>query len=366
MTVQQLKGAIVATGTRLSIGVPDSAECRATNPAPIIDAHAALLSLDEAGLPTAASARVRKAILDVTGDGKFDATDLDRYLAEFVVNYRSATDHGPLANPSVRDWGRYDLNGDGFSGGSGRQAFDLDRVGSTRYGAARFNNVTLTVEGTPVGYDELQLTDLEILCYYAYSALWQGTAQERTQRIHPTFCGAPGPFDLRNVTRGLYVAGFERIEVVAAGPGGGSGPIPGFTAAGNRLPIVVMVQGNTFTTAIDVTFPGTRITGTWRGTIDPVTRSLVHLEIQEQFYDPSASPQTLLATLDLTIQNVPLVSSGPDQMTWVVRGTGMCGLVTAFSFRVPAGVQNFFPGPFASTTYHCNASSEFSLTLRSN
>jgi len=138
-----------------------------------IDAYAAALSLDAAVLPTAASAPIRLAILNVNVDGdsrdRFDEADLDTFLDKLFTGNET------------RDFGRFDLNGDGFTGGSTREYFDLDRVGSTQFGATRYSTVTQSIEGETVSFDENQLTDLDILCYYAYSDLYKGDLETRTQ-----------------------------------------------------------------------------------------------------------------------------------------------------------------------------------------
>ena len=86
--------------------------------APAIDAYAAVLSADE-GL---AAPRVRRTLLDVdntagaaTPDGTFDEHDVQRYLIE--IDARAGTSF---------DYSRYDLNGDGRTGGATTSRFDLD------------------------------------------------------------------------------------------------------------------------------------------------------------------------------------------------------------------------------------------------
>ena len=69
------------------------------------------------------------------------------------------------------DFSQYDLNGDGFTGGSTTERFDLDRTGSTQYGTSVYSTVLQNIGGD-VSFNENQLTDLQILCYYAYSPLY--------------------------------------------------------------------------------------------------------------------------------------------------------------------------------------------------
>jgi hypothetical protein len=141
-----------------------------------LDAYATVLSLDAGGvLPTPQSAPIRKALLDVNGDGKFDEADLGIFLAHL-----QDSNGNPLA-PSAPDYSRYDLNGDGFTGGSTTERFDLDRVGSIQYGATSYATVTQQIEQKTVSFDETALNDLQILCYYAYSGMYTGDVAARAQ-----------------------------------------------------------------------------------------------------------------------------------------------------------------------------------------
>jgi hypothetical protein len=133
----------------------------------VIDAYSTVLSLDEAKLPTVNNSPVRFAILDVNGDGVFDHQDLLIHLQNGVTNAAPVKGSSP-------DYGRSDLNGDGFTGGSSNtERFDLDRDGSTQFGRAVFDlAIPQIIEGAPMPFNELSLTDKDILCYYAYSELY--------------------------------------------------------------------------------------------------------------------------------------------------------------------------------------------------
>jgi len=152
----------------------------------ILDAYAAVLSLDEGLAPTPASAPVRLAILDVAANGRFDEAD----LAEFVALYFDP-DTGDPREPADRTYHRGDLNGDGFSGGSARRApFDLAREGSTQFGVTKYSTVMQQIEGQDIAFDERAVTDVQILCYYAYSALYAGSESERA-RLLASRCAPP-------------------------------------------------------------------------------------------------------------------------------------------------------------------------------
>ena len=72
------------------------------------------------------------------------------------------------------DYSRYDLNGDGRTGG----AHDV-AVRSRRQRAAGVDERDAGIEGVSVTFDETRLTDLQILCYYAYSSLYAGDHDAR-------------------------------------------------------------------------------------------------------------------------------------------------------------------------------------------
>ena len=145
----------------------------------VIDAYATVLSLDAAISPSASTAPIRLAILDVDDDGEFDEDDLTAFRAAYVD-----PGSGGQVEPTTPDYGRFDLNGDGFTGGSSRrERFDLDRVGSTRFGPSDHAVVTLPIENQEARFDETALTDLEILCYYAYSAMYDKSPDTRKQLL---------------------------------------------------------------------------------------------------------------------------------------------------------------------------------------
>ena len=66
------------------------------------------------------------------------------------------------------DYSRWDLNGDGRAKFGGRAKFNLDLGEPT----ALSTQITQQIEGVSVKFNEQLLTDLEILCYYAYSELY--------------------------------------------------------------------------------------------------------------------------------------------------------------------------------------------------
>ncbi|MEN0064116.1 MAG: S8 family serine peptidase [Myxococcota bacterium] len=145
--------------TAAPIGVPLLDPFCATQPsANVLDGHAAVLAAD-VGL---AAMPMRTAFLDLDEDGTFDADDLEAFMDAFAD---PTTGLLPTFGPS-------DLNGDGVEGEAKAQ-FDLDA--STE--PATFETLEAELR-QPSGdtvlatFDELSLTDLDILCYYAYSDLF--------------------------------------------------------------------------------------------------------------------------------------------------------------------------------------------------
>lgn len=178
LTAPQLRNLMVATAAP---PLPSSANCGTEAPsAPRLDAYRAVLSLDQGATVTPASAPVRLAILDRTGDGAFTEADLVAHAGA-----RRLSGEGP------RDWSRSDLNGDGFTGGLGTAPFDLDPNGSPRAGAPQLGTAT-TIDGSDLSFDENGVTDVQILCFYARSALYTGNTEQRDQLLGTALgCGAP-------------------------------------------------------------------------------------------------------------------------------------------------------------------------------
>ncbi|MFN2325175.1 MAG: S8 family serine peptidase [Gemmatimonadales bacterium] len=143
----------------------------------VLDAYWAVLRLD-AGL---GNAPVRRELLDVAAgpgtpgrDGRFDEHDLNVFTQAFAAYHGQRLSAG---TPDATDHSRFDLNGDGLTGDTTRrEAFDLNADG--QIGALQH-----TVEGATQTFNELFLSDLRILCYYAYSALYQGGAQARRDAL---------------------------------------------------------------------------------------------------------------------------------------------------------------------------------------
>ncbi len=115
---------------------------------------------------------MRKVLFDIADgsgesgtNGKFDEWDIIAFLEEFEFY-----ENQRLNNGAVPDYLGYDLNGDGYTGGSQFVTrFDLDVVNPAVYG-----NVNLEIDSTMRTFNENLVSDLDILCYYANTALYEG------------------------------------------------------------------------------------------------------------------------------------------------------------------------------------------------
>ena len=151
----------------------------------MVDAYWAVLMIDA----LRPGMKVREALLDVTGqnsdtpNGVFDEKDLEKFFEAFEA-YESIREQSEFWDS---DYSRYDLNGDDYTGtleeepvfrASARDIvkgpMDLDADGEISF-------ATQNIEGTDVTFDEAQLNDLDVLCYYAYSELYTGDRDERAE-----------------------------------------------------------------------------------------------------------------------------------------------------------------------------------------
>lgn len=167
-----------------------SAHVANSSTVPVLDAYAAVLRLDDVpGCCSGASTRpTRSGLLDVNGDGVFDALDVQKFVDAYGLN-----DPNTPTIPIARDYSRFDLNGDGYTGGILIEPFDLDVNGLDANKQPLINSADATIEGYHLSFNEAALSDLQILCYYAYSPLYFLDAagqneQLRTDLLGPDFC----------------------------------------------------------------------------------------------------------------------------------------------------------------------------------
>ena len=183
LTPEQVTALLVATARQ----PVDAAANHCPRPgasAPRLDAYAAVLGADKPVAVTPATAPVRLAILDRNDDGAFDAADVTAHAAAIRA-----------PNRGLRDWGRSDLNGDGFTGvgTSAPVPFDLDPVRGAGTPPAAPATVHENIAGGPVAFNEAAVSDLDVLCYYTHSGLFSGTPAQRDALLTSdlTGCGQP-------------------------------------------------------------------------------------------------------------------------------------------------------------------------------
>jgi Tol biopolymer transport system component len=164
LTPQELLALLVHTSNNKPSGCSVPAK-------PVIDAYSAVLAVDDDSL-LPDSAPVRLAVLDIVGtdtwgdldgDGSFNERDIERFIYEFEE-----------AEGDI-DYSRFDLNGDGRTGGTKTAKFDLDIDSPPKYD----EKVTQDLGGITATFNENKLTDMQILCYYAYSDLFTGEEDKR-------------------------------------------------------------------------------------------------------------------------------------------------------------------------------------------
>jgi hypothetical protein len=145
------------------------------------------------------------AMANVNDDTRLDEDDVAGALAAW-----EAAANVPGGPP--RDWGRFDLNGDGFASTEAAIAIDLDASG-----AVGGRVLEREIGDEVVTFDETAVTDLHILCIAAYDIGWTGDDEARDEAIGEacrglSACATPDPSgpavgELRCVPAGTYVQG---------------------------------------------------------------------------------------------------------------------------------------------------------------
>ncbi len=160
-TPAQVAAILRSTARPVDDSDADDPRCGDAPAAPALDAYAATLAADGA-----ANSPARDAVLDADGDGDFDEQDLEDFRDGFIAS----------AGDGVvdLDYGRFDLNGDGYTGG-GRDRFDLDASSPPAWTFSRRREVL----GLEVLHDEERVRDLDILCHEAHGPLYTGDVTTR-------------------------------------------------------------------------------------------------------------------------------------------------------------------------------------------
>ncbi|MFZ1683114.1 MAG: S8/S53 family peptidase [Candidatus Zixiibacteriota bacterium] len=146
-----------------------------------VNAYQAVLALDQ----SLSNAQVRLAILDIAdnngqigNNNKFDERDLQMYIDSILI-YEA--DRALNVPPWEKDHSVFDLNGDGYTGNlpgaESTAPFDLDISTPPSYSTVQ---PPLCSDST---FDEMALTDRQILYYYAHSSMFSGDTAVRNALI---------------------------------------------------------------------------------------------------------------------------------------------------------------------------------------
>jgi len=125
------------------------------------------------------------ALADVDADGSFGVGDIAAVLSAIEARHTEQP-NSALAAP---DYGRTDLNGDGYTRRDTAARFDFAPVRPPSYGSHRYR---FTPDGADVDLDETAVTDLEILCALAYSPVFPtaAAAVDERDRLLRHECGS--------------------------------------------------------------------------------------------------------------------------------------------------------------------------------
>jgi subtilisin family serine protease len=281
----------------------------------LVDAYMAVLSID-----AGQSMQVRAAILDVAGNtpsegsnGKFDENDIELFLDQFE-EYEGVRSTGLV----LADYSRYDLNGDGFTGGSTTAKFDL-----TADATPAFTTASTYIEYHSEEFDENQVTDCDVLRYYAYSPLFSGDSGRRRELM--TRCGG---IDLSGHVRLLVQLGvygsfvktdqttFDLAYAVDTGSDGA-------------------VTGTSIAYQIDETYVNGSTTVHHAGQITgELENNGTRVKTLNVSYTSTTTTNGQLARTDVisfTLEDIPWTYQSEHSVWYEVRGTNTCEHITALS-----------------------------------
>lgn len=265
-----------------------------------VDAYVAVQGLDN-GI-TSNSMRMR--LLDIAdqsdaehADGQFTEHDVALFLQKF---HEFEQQRG--TPPYTPDYSRYDLNGDGITGDSILRGgpFDLDVNNPQSFGMA-----TQTIRDSVEQFDETDLTDYDVLCFYGYSSLFSGNTDERDGLLP---CGVadstenpPVDLDLSGTWNGVVA-----WKCLLSGSQTGFGHVTGnaqVSHVGNQLVGDVDLQIWT-TTCNSMT-----ITGTFSGTVFPGIENQQGSFVGSYIKDFQMQCQTACGSSLIAVDSIPLMAT---------------------------------------------------------
>ena len=271
-------------------------ECNTVVPQPVVDAYAAVLA--------AGGADVRRVLLDVKGNGVFDHNDIE----EFLSVYQDTLKAGKL------DYSRYDLNGDGFTGGARTDRFDLTMDG-------RQAITSRLIEEDSVFFNESNLTDLQVLCYYAYSNLYAGNTEQRRILVGDLCRGLPSPVYTRC---GVDVTINPHWLVTTSDGGSSEEKMRGYYFY-NLRPAEGSFRGNTFSGSYDVSGWGDSprdVSGKITVTLNEDHSRVAFVDWKETWVDPETNES---GAITLKSTDIPLYQRYDTDVYYQIRGYQTCG-----------------------------------------
>ena len=270
--------------------------CNQEVPQPVIDAYAAVLA--------AGGADARRVLLDVKGNGVFDHNDIEEFLGVYLDTLKA----GKL------DYSRYDLNGDGFTGGARTDRFDLTIDG-------RQSITSRLIEGDSVFFNESNLTDLQVLCYYAYSNLYTGDTEQRRILLGDLCRGFPSPVFTRC---GVDVT-INAHWLVTTGDGGSSEDKTRGYYVYNLRPAEGSFRGNTFSGSYDISGWGTSprdVSGKITVTLNEDHSRVAFVDWKETWVDPETNDS---GAITLKSTDIPLSKRYDTDVFYSISGYQTCG-----------------------------------------
>lgn len=315
--VWTLKPSLTSTQVRAIVAetaVDVSAGCGADDPARSIDVYAAVLGTDT----SLGDAPVRRALLDVASPGAASTPDglfADDDLARFAQAFAAAS--------GTPDYSRFDLNGDGFTGAGQLTTVDLDfdRL---------LQSVTYIAGGAQRQVNERLVSDVDVLCFYAYSPLYTGTPSGRTTLVGQACGETAGPLRFPHGSRqvNVGVSALAGAVIDSASTTRANDPVRDVTASGGGGSASATNVVNQITTSVDI---ATHITmnGTLAATL-------------------SASGVSASAAADLRYQyniDVPATSSG--SATFTVTFTGDTGSIDVIGPNINERLRQSSGKPFS-------------------
>jgi hypothetical protein len=307
----------------------------------LVDAYIAALSLD-----TWPEAPVRRTLLDVAGDtpvegsnGRFDENDIELFIDEWNA-----------ADPSDKEWSRYDLNGDGHTGDFGileeLTRFDLSMDWPPDFRA----DLATMIGNQVVHFDERAVSDCDVLRYYAYTTMYEGDEASRQTLLVP--CAG---IDLSRYGRLLVTVDIQGVfednlgarteepfTIHIWGDGSIAGGVIDYAANGTTVNPLTVVDYDQLIT----------------GLIEPEGGRISQLEAGIESVTSMWGNWSRTDSAAVGIQNLPLDSQNQSSLWYRVTGPESCASIV----YVSAG-SAWTTGGRTLVDYYCQPSSQVWVQL---